>query len=163
MRLHLNNVIKKSAALTALLLSILSLVLSAPKQFIQVQVDQDRCKISSDSFDLQWKHSVEKTTWLEHYQIKQRKFVLRYTDLISFGAGTPTHYPIIFQKNGWIRMDVNQTLKDINWTISKNMQGTIKSQQKQWLIYQDYPDYSIVNISIQQQPFWNVIWLGECL
>lgn len=154
----------KSVIITTLFLCLcLCFSLLYPVQFILIEVDQKRCKITSDHFALQWKHSVEKTTWLEHYQIKQHKFVLRYTDLVSFGAGTPTHYPIIFQKDGWVRMDVNQIFHDIRWTISKNMQGIIKFEHKQWPIYQQYPDYSIVNISIQQQPFWNVLWLGECL
>jgi len=146
-----------------LLIACSSIIGFYPIYFIQIQVNQDHCRIFSNHLELQWIHSVEKTTWLEHYQIKHKKFVLQYTDFVSFGAGTPTHYPIIFQKNGWIRMDVNLSVKDIYWTISNHMQGIIIFQHQQWSIYKDYPDYSIVHISIQQQPLWRVLRLGQCL
>ncbi|ALH95433.1 DUF1850 domain-containing protein [Acinetobacter equi] len=154
----------KSVVITTLLFGLcFGLTFLLPVSYTQVQVNQNICKIPSQSFDLQWKHSVEKTNWLEHYQIKNNNFVLQYTDFISFGAGTPISNLIIFQKDGWIRMEVNQMLKEINWTISKNMQGVIKFNHQEWRIYEDYPNYSLINISIQQQPFWTVLWLGECL
>lgn len=154
---------KKIAASAAIFAFILGLFLFFPMEYIEVNSAEDRCKISSQDFDLQWRHSVEKTIWLENYQHEQHNFVLRYTDLISFGAGTPTNFPILFQKNGVVRMSVNQKVKDIHWTISRNMQGTIKVHQKEWAIYKDYPDYTLVNISIQQQPLWKIWTIGECL
>ena len=87
---------------------------------------------------------------------------MRYTDLISFGAGTPNDYPIIFQKDGMVRMKVNRRIDQINWIISKNMQGSIIIHQRVWPIFQQYPDYTLVQITAQQQPLWKAWQIGEC-
>lgn len=158
-----NNKFQKNAVYTAFFILFFLIYASYPTLYTQVRVETDICKISTDQFDLQWKHSVEKTAWSEQYQRQKNKFLLRHTDLISFGAGTPSNYPIEFQKNGVIRMRVNQNIDEINWVISRNMQGTILADQKIWSIFQSYPDYSLVNISVQYQPKWKSWWIGECL
>ena len=156
--------LKKSAVLmTALFLIGLCGLLLFPLRYTDVLVEQTHCRISSAQFNLQWKHSVEKTRWVENYQREQQHFILRYTDLISFGAGTPNDYPIIFQKDGVVRMQVNRRIEQINWIISKNMQGSLVVQQKVWPIFQQHPDYTVVQITSQQQPLWKAWQIGECL
>lgn len=154
---------KKIAASAAFFIFIFGLLMSTPIKYTEVNIAGKQCKISSADFDLQWKHSVEKTIWTENYQRQQQHFLLRYTDLISFGAGTPANLPIISQKNGVIRMSVNQKIEDIDWIVSRNMQGTLKVNKNEWSIYKDYPDYTLVNIAIQQQPLWKTWTIGECL
>ena len=154
---------KKSAVLTALFLVSLCGFLLLPIQYTDVSIEQTHCRIASDQFNLQWKHSVEKTRWVEHYQREQQHFNLRYTELVSFGAGTPNDYPIIFQKDGKVRMKVDRQLEQINWIISQNMQGSIVVQQQLWPVSQHYPDYTLVQITSQQQPLWKAWQIGECL
>ena len=123
----------KSAVFTALFslcLIVTWIILTRSTVITEVRTTLFTCTISSQDFSLQWKHSVEKTQWVEYYQRHQDHFILQYTDVISFGAGTPSDYPIIFQKNGVIRMQVDQKISDIRWTVSKNMQGTILVKNK---------------------------------
>ena len=154
--------LKKSAVFTALFLLDLCGLLFLPVRYSEVTVAQMQCRISTAQFSLQWKHSVEKTRWIENYQREQQHFILRYTDLISFGAGTPNDYPIIFQKDGMVRMKVHRRIDQINWIISKNMQGSIIIHQSVWPIFQQYPDYTLVQITAQQQPLWKAWQIGEC-
>lgn len=156
----------KSAVFTALFslcLIVTWIILTRSTVITEVRTTLFTCTISSQDFSLQWKHSVEKTQWVEYYQRHQDHFILQYTDVISFGAGTPSDYPIIFQKNGVIRMQVDQKISDIRWTVSKNMQGTILVNNKIWLIYQHLPTYSIIEISPQLYPLWKTWQFGECV
>lgn len=155
--------LKKSAVPAALFLLGLCGLLLFPVRYTDVQTEQTHCRISTEQFNLQWRHSVEKTRWVENYQREPQHFKLRYTDLISFGAGTPNDYPIIFQKNGMIRMKVDRQVEQINWIISRNMQGSLIIDQKLWPIYQQHPDYTVVQITSQQRPLWKAWQIGECL
>ena len=81
--------LKKGAVITALFLLGLFGLLFLPVRYSEVTVAQMQCRISTAQFSLQWKHSVEKTRWVENYQREQQHFILRYTDQISFRVGTP--------------------------------------------------------------------------
>ncbi|NAS10000.1 DUF1850 domain-containing protein [Acinetobacter haemolyticus] len=150
-----------SAALFCLALGIVSLV-SYPIANTHVMSEKHNCIIREADFNLQWRHSVEKTIWRESYHREKNTFRLVYTDLISFGAGTPSDYPIISQKDGVIRMAVNQKLKEINWTVSQNMQGQLSWNNTTWAIANELPDYSLVQFKSTYTPLWKIWWLGEC-
>ncbi|ENU30916.1 hypothetical protein F991_01259 [Acinetobacter sp. CIP-A165] len=153
-----------SAASAALFCSVvlLGILMSYPIASTQVTTPKHHCIIRDADFNLQWRHSVEKTLWLENYQRSKNGFQLIYTDLISFGAGTPSDYPVIFQKGGVIRMSVNQQIPEINWTVSRNMQGHILLKDKSWAIANRLPDYSLVQFRSTYTPLWKIWWLGEC-
>ena len=155
----------KSAASAALFVSVvcgLLWILLKQQTLIQVSVNTQSCRLTQDHFELQWRHSVEKTQWTEFYHIQGQHLILAYTDLVSFGAGTPSHYPIIFQKNGLVRMKVNQQLPELSWFISERMQGAIVTVGHHWKLYQDFPNYSLVHIQVVQQPLWKIWQIGAC-
>lgn len=157
----------KSAVWAALFL-FLCLLISAlffPVTYTQVSIEENayRCVIRPQQFQLQWRHSVEKTLWQEHYQRDTAHFILTHTDLVSFGAGTPDDYPILQHKNGQVRMQVNHLFKELHWTISQNMQGQLQVNQQVWSIAEDFPDYTVVHFSVRQQPFWRWLGQGDCL
>ncbi|RLZ07922.1 DUF1850 domain-containing protein [Acinetobacter sp. 2JN-4] len=154
-----------SAASAALFsgLIVLGVVIACPIASTHVTTPKHDCVIRETDFNLQWRHSVEKTLWLENYHREKKGFQLVYTDLIAFGAGTPSDYPIIFQKDGIIRMSVKQKIAEINWTVSRNMQGRILFGNKSWSIANELPDYSLVQFKNSYTPLWKIWWLGECL
>jgi len=153
-----------SAVFTALFCLTVSLIILVfyPQPNTQVISEKYHCIIRETHFDLQWQHSVEKTLWRESYLRKNNGFFLIHTDLISFGAGTPSDYPIISKKDGFIRMAVNKNISEINWIVSRNMQGQLLWNKKTWFIAKDLPDYSLVRFISTHTPLWKIWWLGEC-
>lgn len=120
--------------------------------FVEVKEQNFQCKIDQKSFQLSWMHSVERTQWKERYLLDKDHFILTDTQFISFGAGTPDQGTITRQDDGNIHMQINRKMKEINWVISRRMQGKIESADRIWNIYQDFPDYSTVQLSIKRQP-----------
>ncbi|AVH13514.1 DUF1850 domain-containing protein [Acinetobacter indicus] len=161
----------KSAVWAALFLLILIILLGLwfPQSYTLVKIEESHkgpntsCVIRPQQFQLQWQHSVEKTRWQEHYQREDQHFILTHTDLVSFGAGTPDHYPVLRQANGQVRMQVNHHLKELHWTISRRMQGQLQINQKRWPMAEDFPDYTVVHFSVQQRPFWKWWGQGDCV
>jgi len=53
-------------------------------------------------FSLSWTHSVEKTEWVEHWQLKDEQLVLKETFVKGSGAGIDPA-PNAVLENGWYR------------------------------------------------------------
>lgn len=121
------------------------------------------CRLNSTHFRLDWQHSVEKTRWQEQYQMQADQLLLTETTLVSFGAGTPDREKVIQQQDGKVRISLQRPMKEINWVISRRMQGIIVLPDQQWEIYRDFPDYSVVHISVKQDPRWKTYGIKDCL
>ncbi|MFH7349289.1 DUF1850 domain-containing protein [Acinetobacter variabilis] len=134
-----------------------------PYIFVEVEEQNFQCKIDQKSFQLSWMHSVERTQWKERYLLDKDHFILTDTQFISFGAGTPDQGTITRQDDGNIHMQINRKMKEINWVISRRMQGKIESADRIWNIYQDFPNYSTVQISIKKDSLWKKRGLNDCL
>ncbi|ENU98149.1 DUF1850 domain-containing protein [Acinetobacter variabilis] len=134
-----------------------------PYIFVEVKEQNFQCKIDQKSFQLSWMHSVERTQWKERYLLDKDHFILTDTQFISFGAGTPDQGTITRQDDGNIHMQINRKMKEINWVISRRMQGQIESADRIWNIYQDFPDYSTVQLSIKKDSPWKKRGLNDCL
>ena len=99
---------------------------------------------------------------LPAYQRASQGFMLTDTELVSFGAGTPSTAPVLSQENGHVRLQVNTFMKEINWMVSRNMQGQMIFDRHQWTVSEQLPDYSLVKITVQRIPIWKVWTLGVC-
>lgn len=154
----------KSAALAALFVCIVALawILFKSQTMIEVKVNEHTCFLKQNNFALQWQHSVEKTRWTEFYTLDDQHLLLSYTDLVSFGAGTPSDYPIVFQKNGVVRMKVNRKIDELSWFISSRMQGVLITKKHRWMLHEDFPNYSLVQIRVLKQPLWKTWQIGAC-
>ena len=150
------------AALLVWLLFISCVWMTFSYIFVEVKEQNFQCKIDQKSFQLSWMHSVERTQWKERYLLDKDHFILTDTQFISFGAGTPDQGTITRQDDGNIHMQINRKMKEINWVISRRMQGKIESADRIWNIYQDFPDYSTVQLSIKRQPM-EKRGLNDCL
>ena len=152
------------AALFSLAAFFISCVwMTFPYIFVEVKEQNFQCKIDQKSFQLSWMHSVERTQWKERYLLDKDHFILTDTQFISFGAGTPDQGTITRQDDGNIHMQINRKMKEINWVISRRMQGKIEVADRIWNIYQDFPDYSTVHISIKKDSLWKKRGLNDCL
>jgi len=79
-------------------------------------------------FSLSWTHSVEKTGWVEHWQVQNEQLVLRETFVKGSGAGIDPA-PNAVLDNGWYRWApeslvtvpaislANSELTPDNWTL----------------------------------------------
>lgn len=134
-----------------------------PYIFVEVEEQNFQCKIKQNTFQLSWIHSVEKTQWKERYLQDNTQLILTETQFVSFGAGTPDQGVISRQEDGNIEMQINRKLKELNWVISRRMQGKIEIADRIWNIYKDFPDYSTVHISIRKDSLWKKRGLNNCL
>ena len=60
-------------------------------------------------FSLSWTHSIEKTQWIEHWQVQDEQLVLRETFVKGSGAGIDPA-PNAVLDNGWYRWKPVQPL-----------------------------------------------------
>ena len=152
-----------SAALAALLL--LSMYLLWPQTYIalQSQDQQLQCVIQTPQLSLIWRHSVEKNLWQENYQVRQQQLYLDSTIIQGFGAGVPSDLPIQQQDQHRIHLQVQRTLPELNWVVSRHMQGQIKVADQIWPIAEQVSDYQIIHIRPRRFMRWQAWQQGECL
>lgn len=79
-------------------------------------------------FSLSWTHSIEKTRWIEHWQVQDQQLVLQETFVKGSGAGIdPAPHAVL--QDGWYRWKpeqavvlpsislANSELTPDNWTV----------------------------------------------
>ena len=108
--------------------------------------DDKVCYFTDPNFQLRWIHSVEKQWWEEQYQrIDNDMLLLTTTYFEAFGAGTPSTEPLApIQKPGYLGYQINETLPNLNWVVSRLTKGEIDYGDHRFLIHQWVPDYSEV-------------------
>lgn len=124
---------------------------------IFITTDTWKCKWATDSFVLQWRHSVEKQLWQEHYQKDKQSLLLTHGYVQSFGAGVPTTGATIPAPDGFVGMKHDLMMPKISWVVSSRMQGTMiePTLQHHVEIYRHVDDYAVINIQVERQP---AIW-----
>ena len=95
-RRRANTCVSASAALAALCLSSSGLTAVLP----------------THAFELQWMHSIEKTQWLEHWQVSTSELRLARASVATSGAGMdiPDHAVLV---NGVYEYTVNLTMASV--------------------------------------------------
>lgn len=79
----------------------------------------------------------------------------------TFGAGTPAGGQTVSAEKGFVGFKSSVRLPELNWVVSRNMQGEIRTLQSAWPLYAQVPDYSTIHITpayLAQM----VVWLGAC-
>lgn len=110
---------------------------------------------------LQWRHSVERQLWREYYRSDGRLLHLERAEMQTFGAGVPADGENMPAANGFVGQKSRVSLPEINWAVSKNMQGEIHTLQHAWPVYAQVPDYSTIRIAPAFVP-QAAVWLGAC-
>lgn len=152
-----------SAAYAALFLGLCWLCW--PRTYLEIRSDDQalHCFIAAQNFSLQWRHSVEKTLWQEDYQVQAQHLQLTHTRIEGFGAGVPAHLTVVKQTPQYIEFRVQQTLPELNWVVSSNIQAQIIIAQHQWPIYQNVADYQTILIRPRHLLRWQTWQQGACL
>lgn len=106
------------------------------------------CYFIEPDFQLRWIHSVEKQWWEEQYSRQRDELLLTNTYFQAFGAGTPSTEALSsIQKSGYIGYQINESLPNLNWVVSRLTQGELNYADHRLLIHQWVPDYSEVKIT----------------
>ncbi|MDO4896283.1 MAG: DUF1850 domain-containing protein [Moraxella sp.] len=131
----------------------LSVISLCPQSYVLVRTDEWVCKWATDSFALQWRHSVEKQLWQDHYQKNKQSLILTHSHIQSFGAGVPSTGASIPAPDGFVGIKHDLNLSEINWIVSARMQGVMiePTQGYHVEIYRYVDDYTTINIQSKQQ------------
>lgn len=125
--------------------------------------EESICVWQDEQLILKWRHSVEKQYWQEVYHIHRHQLHLLHTYIQAFGAGTPVTGERIAAPAGYIGLKSNVYLKELEWMVSRNMEGVMISKQGEWHIYQLVPDYTSIHISVKKMPQIMWLWKEGCL
>ncbi|MBE2897231.1 DUF1850 domain-containing protein [Pasteurellaceae bacterium HPA106] len=139
-------------------LGLTALCALVPVQGVEFHSETLHCLLKGETFRLRWHHSVEHQWWIEQYRTQGEQLMLTATWMQTFGAGTPSKGESISAPPGYVGFKRAIAMREINWMVSRNMQGTVLMNGEQWAIYQHLPDYSPVTIRPIKQPFFMFLW-----
>lgn len=137
---------KKVYKIAAVLISISVVIFTVQFDTIYLQFAEKSCRLPTNQFTLQWKHSVEKQLWQEHYSQQGNVLVLDKVFQQTFGAGSPADGEKIPAPDGFVGFKKQILLPKIDWLVSSNMQGVLFSDDFILPVYQLVPDYSEIKI-----------------
>lgn len=143
-----------------LLFLVVSAYLLWPKTAAEVSLPHRSCYLPSE-FMLQWRHSVEHQLWREYYVSDGLKLHLISTHMQTFGAGTPSDGIPLPAEEGFVAQRSQVVLPELNWAVSRNMQGKIQTSHGIWSIAEKVPNYSTVHITATRRPRV-LLYLGDC-
>ncbi|MGJ9457578.1 DUF1850 domain-containing protein [Oceanobacillus sp. CF4.6] len=151
---------KKSLWSACIIVLLFSLLYRVP--VIQLDFGHKTYFITSDHFELQWIHSVEKAEWVETYLRDGDELILTETYFKTFGAGVPSDAEVIDSDDGYVHMKIEQRMQEMNLTVSENVKTTITTSDAVIRLYDLTDDYESVNISVEYLHIWEYIG-GEFL
>lgn len=140
----------------ALLLSLLFI----SKSTIQVSSVNGSFYLKEDSFELGWIHSVEKEPWFEQYERQGEQLLLTTTRFKTFGAGTPSEGVVIPSTDGFVHMEVDQSMEALRLAVSENVETTLIVGDEEIPLYQGLPDHEVVIIEVVDARIWQ-LWKGR--
>lgn len=137
-------------------------MISRPISSIQINSTDFQCVLTLPTFTLQWIHSVEKEHWQETYQAADQQLLLSTTQFKTFGAGTPNSEGVIASNDGWLHYQIDRLLPRIHWVVSRNVESTVLTELGVWPLYQDFEDYTEIQIQVMQLPLWHYFTQESC-
>ncbi|MDO5652138.1 MAG: DUF1850 domain-containing protein [Moraxella sp.] len=132
-----------------------------PAVLLSSENQQMQCLLPNE-FTLKWRHSVEKQYWQEVYHLQDDMLILDKTYMQSFGAGMPVLGKTVSAPKGYVGQWVGLTMPQLNWVVSRNMQGEIITQGASLPISQRLADYSEVVIAPSSPSLWRYWQLPRC-
>lgn len=131
-----------------------------PQAAAEVSLPQSACYLPRE-FTLQWRHSVEHQLWREDYVSDGKTLHLTRSQMQTFGAGMPSDGLPIAADKGFVAQAGRLKLPELNWVVSRNMQGEIRFQGRVWPIAATLPDYATVRIAAVSRPR-AFVYFGAC-
>ncbi|WP_051919465.1 DUF1850 domain-containing protein [Basilea psittacipulmonis] len=132
------------------------------KDYVLIDWHDKSCVIPSDHFALRWRHSVEKQMWEEHYVLKHGRIQLDKTFFQSYGAGTPYAEKVIHAPKGYVAYQIDRSFDEMNWVVSRNMEGAILWMDTTWKISDTVPDYTEIKIKPMKTAYYQSIFMENC-
>lgn len=134
-----------------------------PVSTIQVDIGDQSYLLKDERFIISWIHSVEKEEWKEAYIVQEDSFLLSETAFKTFGAGSPYNEGNTYIQDGFVVMEIGETIPEINMMISKNVQTTLIIEDKPIFLYQLIDEeYENAHFYHQKIPLWKFL-KGESL
>lgn len=146
--------------LTAVLLIAAAGFVLWPQPVVKVSLPDKQCYLPPE-FTLQWRHSVEHQLWRESYYSDGTTLHLTRTQMQTFGAGMPSDGLPAPADEGFVAQQGRLKLPELNWVVSRNMQGEIRFQGRVWPIAATLPDYATVRIAAVSRPR-AFVYFGAC-
>ena len=106
---------------------------------------------------------MEKQYWQEAYAVENSGFRLRHTYIQAFGAGVPATGSPVPAPPGYVGLSSEVRLPEINWVVSRNMQGEVRSEERVLPLYRMVPDYTAVRIAVVRQSRMQWFFEKDCL
>ena len=122
---------------------------------IEVTYGDESFYIEEESFEVGWIHSVEKEEWIEVYEVVGDELLLKETRFKTFGAGVPSEGEIIPSTDGYVHMKINRRMKELQLTVSENVQTTLYLSDEIIPLYNLTDNLEVVTIQIKKRPIWS--------
>ncbi|MFC0323789.1 DUF1850 domain-containing protein [Gallibacterium melopsittaci] len=153
---------RKSYKIITFLVVVGVMIFSFPIDTIFIHYGKSSCRLPTNEFTLQWKHSVEKQLWQEHYFQQDNVLILDKVFQQTFGAGSPADGKAITAPYGFVGVAKHITLPELNWVVSSNMQGVLFTNDFVLPVYQLVPDYSEIKIIPIKQNLFSFLLGVKC-
>lgn len=151
----MNN--KMKLAIGSILLVMLLFVQFYPIYVFTIDINGKSYIIPSKKIEISWIHSVEKEEWIEVYEQKGKRLFITETYFKTFGAGVPNDSSMTELKDGFIHMDIQREIKELNLIVSKNTESTLIIEDKRYNLHEMVEDYEEIYFNVDKLNIWGYI------
>src|SRR5699024_3510950 len=88
---------------------------------------------------------------------QDNELILTETYFKTFGAGVPSDWEVIDEKEGFVHMKVERKLDEVNVVVSENVQTTITVDDKDLELYKMLDNHSEVTFKVKYLHLWNLL------
>lgn len=114
-----------------------------------------------DLVRLSWTHSIEKTPWVEEYEISDGELHLRETRVKSFGAGVDQNAPKVENRDGWVVMSgYERSFETLRFFHSRNVERKLLVAGERVNLDAEVEQYEPVEVGARRVSRAGV-WFGE--
>lgn len=109
-----------------------------------------------DAVRLEWTHTIEKTPWVEEYEVSGGKFDLREAKVKSFGAGVDQIASEVENENGWVILrGTGRSFEELRFINSRRAERTLRVAGEN-VDLERMPRYAAVGVSVENRP--RLLW-----
>lgn len=120
------------------------------KSYYSAEVD------NGDTVRLEWTHTIEKTPWVEEYEVSGGRFDLREVKVKSFGAGVDQIAPEVENEDGWVIMrGMDRSFEELHFINSRRAERTLQVAEES-VDLERMPRYAAVEVSVEDRP--RIMW-----
>jgi hypothetical protein len=106
-----------------------------------------------DTVRLSWTHSVERTPWVEEYEVSDGEFHLREVRIKSFGAGVDQIAPEVENVDGWVVMSgYERSFETLRFIHSRDVERKLVVAGEDMGLDEAVPQYAPVEVDVENIP-----------